>query len=322
MGLRSVILGHAYERVATAAHVEIDRGANHTRRTWLEEGLAGMLHARIPCAERVAFGKNGSDATTAAVRVARAFTERERIVVVGDSFHASDDWWLSIGPRPAGTFDQGTRRVPYNDVPHLEDALRSKEVAAVVMEPMAFEWPHGEYLEAVRYVTKKYGTLLVFDEVITGFRFGMGGAQEFFGVTPDLACFGKAMANGFSVSALAGRRDIMETPGVHLLSSTHGGETHALAAAIATIDELEAKKVPERIQVIGDRLRLGLFAAGYDVRGHPASPTVVFADEPARMRFMAGMCDRGILAPYWAPSFSHTEADVDRTIAAAREVAA
>lgn len=346
MGLRSVILGHAYPEVVNAAIRALGCGANHTRPTYLEGELAERLCSLIPAGQNggmAKMGKNGSDATTAAVRLARAATGRSKILVCDGSFHASDDWWLSTQPLRAGTFEQGTRVFPYNDRATLINALPSREYAAVIMEPMAFEWPNPDYLEEVRDWCRAYGTVLIFDEVISGFRFGLGGAQAYFGVTPDLACFGKGIANGFAVSALVGSRALMETPGVHLLSSTHGGDTHDLAAAIATIEVLEREDVPAHLARIGTLLQVGLQNAGYDVRGHPASPNVQWPSDkrwpardyshgpswlPARvqpvrdgherMAFAEKMCARGILAPYFAPSFSHTEKDVERTVEAAQ----
>lgn len=341
MGLRSVILGHGFQEVAEAAIEAIKRGSNYTRPSLLEGELAERLVDLIPCAEMVKFGKNGSDATTAAVRLARAHTGRPKILACDGSFHASDDWWLSTQPLRAGTVEQGTRIFPFNDIRVLTDALTARDVAAVILEPMAFEWPAEGYLADVRAACSATGTVLIFDEVISGFRFGMGGAQAHFGVTPDLATYGKGIANGFSVSALVGSRHLMETPGVHLLSSTHGGETHGLAAAIATIDVMVREHVPEYLVEIGGMLQRGLKALGYDVRGHPASPNISWPsdkrwpvrdythgpsrlgtpdasrDGAERMAFMEKMARQRILAPYWAPSFSHTERDVEATLAAA-----
>jgi len=330
MGLRSVILGHAFTPVIIAANRALRAGANHTRPTLLEGELAERLTGIIPCGRggMAKFGKNGSDAVTAAVRLARAATGREMVMVGAGSFHASDDWWLSISERPKGTIRQATKVFPYNDAEWIGPKLLTRRYAAVVMEAMAFEWPKPGYLQAVRQWCSVTGTVLIFDEVITGFRFGLAGAQGYFGVTPDLACFGKAMANGFSVSALVGKRELMELAdgahGIHVLSSTHGGETHALAAALATIDVIDRKNVSVHLVSVGMLLQDGLRAAGYDVRGHPASPAVVFPTPHTfrpgldHLAFVGKLCDRGILAPYWAPSFSHTEQDVQRTIAAAQ----
>lgn len=324
MGLRSVILGHGYGPILHSVRDALMIGANHTRPTRYEGELAERLAHFYPIRDPVVkFGKNGSDAVTAAVRLARAFTGYQNVLACADPFHASDDWWLSTQARRAGTVEQGTELFSYNDTERFRiTAKYPGAYAAVVIEPMSFEWPSPGYLQMIRRWCDLTGTVLIFDEVITGFRFGMKGGAGYFGVTPDLACFGKAMANGFSVSALIGRRDIMTTPNVHALSSTHGGETHELAAAIATVDELDRQNVPDHIARIGRRLCEGLRAIGYDVRGHPASPTVAFHSEAVHMAFMASMCERGILAPYWAPSYSHTEADVDRTVKAAQEVAA
>lgn len=322
MGLRSVILGHAFQDVAGAAGNAMWYGSNFTRPSVLEGELAERLCDLIPCAEMAAFAKNGSDAVTAAVRLARAATGRTRILACADPFHASDDWWLSTQPKKWGTVEQGTELFPYNEIgPFIGGRLFNRDVAAIVMEPMSFEYPNAGWLQEVLEMCDLFGTVLIFDEVITGFRFDLRGAQHVFGVTPDLACFGKAMANGFSVSALVGKRSIMELAdgkhGVHAMSSTHGGETHALAAALATIDVCEREDVSGYIGRIGKRLQDGLRVAGYDVIGHPTSPAIRFPTPADNLAFQSKMCDAGILAPYFAPSFSHTEADVDRTIEAA-----
>jgi glutamate-1-semialdehyde 2,1-aminomutase len=347
MGLRSVILGHAYPRVIGAVATELARGSNFTRPSPIETFLAEDLIELIPCAEMVKLTKNGSDATTAAVRLARAATGRDLVVFPREQpFYSFDDWFIGTTVRNAGVPD-ATRRlsltVPYGDIKALETefAKHSGSVAAVIMEVATTEQPPSGYLSAVRDLTRRQGAVLIFDEMITGFRWSEAGAQSLYNVTPDLATFGKAMANGFSVAALVGRRDIMELgdlgrweSGVFLLSATHGGETHAIAAARATIAELRERSVIEHVWRIGSRLQAGLAAAAREVGvesvvfcgGYPCSPLVSFAQnrdakDNAQLRtlFLQETVARGLLMPYIAPSFSHGDAEVDRTVEIATE---
>jgi glutamate-1-semialdehyde 2,1-aminomutase len=208
---------------------------------------------------------------------------------------------------------------------------------------MTFEWPVPGFLEGVRELCARNGTVLIFDEMITGFRFGLRGLQHRFGVTPDLATFGKSMANGFSVAALVGRRDIMdlggirhERPRVFLLSTTHGGETHELAAAFATVAELSERGAAEHIWEIGAQLTSGFDTLATEIGiasqaravGAPCSPSIVFtdragADSPElRTLFMQELVTRGVLMPYLAPSLSHTSEDVAATLEAVGEALA
>lgn len=353
MGLRSVILGHAYPAVLEAASRELARGANFTRPSPLETLLAEDLIELIPCAEMVKLAKNGSDVTTAAVRLARAFTGREIVVFPREHpFYSADDWFIGSTSLDAGVPKATTclsLTVPYGDLGALECLLaeRPGAVAAVVMEAATTEPPPAGYLEGVRELTRRVGTLLVFDEMITGFRWHRAGAQAFYEVTPDLAAFGKALANGFSVSALVGRREIMQLgdrergrASVFLLSATHGGETHALAAARATIATIRDHEVIAHVWRIGRRLQVGLSQAAREAgvaciatcRGYPCSPELCFVGSPSldsggatvsaaelRTLFLQEMVARGVLIPYIAPSFSHGDAEVDRTVEAAAE---
>jgi glutamate-1-semialdehyde 2,1-aminomutase len=204
------------------------------------------------------------------------------------------------------------------------------------MEAATVAPPPEGYLAKTRELTRREGAVLIFDEMITGFRWGEAGAQGFYGVTPDMATFGKALANGFSVAALVGRRDIMElgdlgsrSPPVFLLSATHGGETHAIAAARATLAELCEREVVAHLWRIGSRLQGGIEAAARDAGvadivsccGYPCSPVLSFdgaldADRSAELRtlFLQETIARGVLIPYIAPSFSHGDAEVDRTV--------
>jgi glutamate-1-semialdehyde 2,1-aminomutase/spore coat polysaccharide biosynthesis protein SpsF len=216
----------------------------------------------------VRFGKNGSDATAAAVRAARAYTGREKVACCG--YHGWQDWYIGSTSRHLGVPEcvrRLTLRFPYNDLDALHRLFEdhSGEIACVIMEPVVFDAPRPGYLESVRELCHSRGALLVFDEIVTGFRFAPGGAQEYFGVTPDLACFGKAMANGFPLSAVVGRAEIMRTFTEVFFSSTFGGETLSLAACLATIRELKRRDGIARIWRAGRMLREGANAL---VRDH------------------------------------------------------
>ena len=345
MGLRSVILGHAYPRVVAAVEAELRRGSNFTRPSPLETLLAERLVELMPCGEMVKLAKNGSDVTTAAVRLARAATGRDLIVFPAEHpFYSFDDWFIGTTPLDAGV-PEATKRLsltfPYGDLPALDELLARHEgkVAAVIMEAATTQPPPDGYLEGVRELASRADAVLIFDEMITGFRWHLRGAQTFYGVEPDLATFGKALGNGFSVAALVGKRELMklgdlsdERSRVFLLSATHGGETHAIAAALSTLAELEERGVSEHVWRIGARLQEGLRQAAADAGmtevvsciGYPCSPVLAFdsgvsqlRDAELRTLFMQGLVDAGVLMPYIAPSFSHTDADVDRTVEAA-----
>jgi glutamate-1-semialdehyde 2,1-aminomutase len=346
MGLRSVILGHAYPRVVEAVTRTVAQGTNFTRPSPVECEVAEQLIDLIPCAEMVKFAKNGSDVTTAAVRLARAATGRDLIAFPAEHpFYSFDDWFIGSTVVDAGVPEavkRLSRTFSYGDLASLERLLDAEgaQTAAVMMETATDAEPPEGYLEGVRELTRRHGVLLVFDEMITGFRWHLQGSQAFYGVTPDMATFGKAIGNGFSVSALVGRRDVLELggleherPRVFLLSATHGGETHALAAARETISELGECDGVQRVWEVGRTLQDGLREAiteqGLDgtVRslGYPCSPLLSFHGEDAnataslRTLFLQETVRRGILIPYIAPSLSHTADDIERTLEAARE---
>jgi len=345
MGLRSVLLGHAFPDVVDAAKAQLDLGQNFVRPSPLEVELAERLVDLIPSAEMVKFAKNGSDVTTAAVRLARAATGRNVVLVCADHpFFSVDDWFIGSTPMDAGVPDATkalTRTFRYNDLESLGEAFAANEgdVAAVILEAMAFQEPAPGFLEGVRALCTTNGSVLIFDEMITGFRFALRGAQSLFGVTPDLSTFGKAIGNGFAVAALVGRREIMELGGlrqpgdrVFLLSTTHGGETHALAAALASVGAYERLGVAEAVASVGGALQEGLTSIADDlgvsefvaVLGRPCSPTLLFRETERasaaglRTLFMQEMVEAGILMPYIAPSYSHSSDDISRTLEAAR----
>lgn len=205
----------------------------------LEAEVAELIVGMVPSAEMVRFGKNGTDATSAAIRLARAYTGRDHIVVCG--YHGWQDWYIGSTTRNKGVPESVsalTHKFEFNNIESLTSTLNELDgkIAAVILEPMNVAYPEPGFLESVQKATQKAGALLIFDETITGFRFAKGGAQELFGITPDLSTFGKGMANGFPISAVVGRRDVMIEMEEIFFSGTFGGELLSLAAAKAVLE--------------------------------------------------------------------------------------
>ncbi|MPZ79825.1 MAG: glutamate-1-semialdehyde 2,1-aminomutase [Actinophytocola sp.] len=338
-GLRSVSLGHAHPRVVEAVRGQLERGSNFVRPSAVEIEAAAKFLATVPTAEMVKFAKNGSDVTTAAVRLARAATGRPLVAICRDQpFFSTDDWFIGTTGMPAGIPAATTGLTvafPYGDLPALESLLSSGEVACVILEAATQTDPPAGYLEGLRELCTKHGVVLVFDEMITGFRWSEAGAQGMYGVTPDLSTFGKALGNGFAVSALAGRRDLMELGGlrdsrerVFLLSTTHGAETHSLATAMAVMDTYVEEGIADRLHAIGTRLAAGVRAVAADagvgehvvVRGRECN--LVFAtldpsgkpSQEYRTLFLRRLVTGGVIGPSFVVSSALSDADVDRTV--------
>jgi len=259
-GLLPNILGYAHEEVTAAVTTQLAEGHSFSLPHPLEVQLAERLIWLIPCAEMVRFGKNGSDATAGAVRAARAYTKRELIACCG--YHGWQDWFIGSTTRNAGVPESVqalTYPFPYNDLSALEQVLdkHSGKFAAVIMEPMNFYEPTPGYLQEVKNLVHKHGALLIFDEITSGFHFGLGGAQKRYGVVPDLACFGKAMANGFPISCVVGRADIMRIFEEVFFSFTFAGEVASMAAAMKVLDVLESTDALARMEAKGRRLQDG-----------------------------------------------------------------
>ena len=346
MGLRSVILGHAFEPVVEAVRAELVRGSNFTRPAPLEGELAELLAEIVPCAEMVKFAKNGSDTTSAAVRLARAYTGRDLVAACRTNpFYSFDDWWIGTTACDAGipeAVKEQTLTWVYDDLDSLRAVLAALlgKIAAVILEAVALEPPSPGFLQAVVDLAHEHGAVCIFDEMISGFRYHLRGAQGLYGAVPDLATYGKALANGFSVAALCGRREIMrlgglehDRPRVFLMSATHGAETPALAAALATVRHLRDHDVVGHISCLGRGLKDGINAAAADAGlagvveavGYDQSPVIICRDAdgrpslPLRTLFLQEMCARGILISWVAISRAHGQAEIDRTVAAARE---
>ena len=260
-GLLPNILGYAHDEVNAAAAAQLALGHSFSLPTPLEVELAERLTRLIPCAEKVRFGKNGSDATSGAVRAARALTGRERIACCG--YHGWQDWFIGSTTRNAGV-PQAVRALThpfvYNDLESLRTLLTEHkgEFAAVIMEPVNFWPPAKRFLEGVKDLAHQHGALLIFDEICCGFHFGMGGAQKKFGVTPDMACFGKAMGNGFPIACVVGKANVMQVFEEIFFSFTFGGEVASMAAAMKVLDILETTDALARMGANGRILQEGL----------------------------------------------------------------
>jgi glutamate-1-semialdehyde 2,1-aminomutase len=341
MGLRAVTLGHAHPAVVEAACTQMRQGNNFGRPAPIEVECAEALLGFLPRAEMIKFAKDGSTVNTAALKLARAHTGRPMVAICAEHpFFSYNDWFIGTTAMDAGILPEDkafTVTFKYND----PDSLRALfdqhpgRIGCVMMEPCRTEEPRDGFLHRVRELCRSQGALLVFDEMITGFRWHNGGAQEVYDVEPDLSCFGKAMGNGFSVSALAGRREIMELGGIRhsgarvfLLSTTHGAEYPALAAALATMDVYRREPVIEHLYRAGERLRSGVeqavathdLAHHFKMVGRPCNLLFATLDgdrkpsQPFRTLFLQELVKGGVLAPSFVVSYAHDDDAIDRTI--------
>lgn len=254
-GLLPNILGYNDSDINYAIQVQLQKGITFSLATELEVCLAEKLCQVIPSAEKVRFAKNGTDVTSAAVRIARAYTSRDKMIVCG--YHGWQDWYIGTTTRNKGipkTVSELSISVPYNDLSRVEDLLKTEKFAGIIMEPCNSIAPLNGYLQGVKDLCEKYGCLFIFDEVITGFRFALGGAQEYFGVTPHISCFGKAMGNGMPIAAVVGREDIMQEVEEIFFSGTFGGESLSIAASLATIEKIEKNKVISYLWLYGQSI--------------------------------------------------------------------
>lgn len=347
MGLRSVTLGHGFEPVTSAVSRTIAEGVSFTRPSGLELRAAETFLEQVPGADMVKFTKNGSDATTAAVKLSRAATGRKRVAICRTQpFFSTADWFIGTTPMSAGTLEEERRLTvgfDYNDLDSVRSLLARYpgEIACLVLEAAtALAEPAPGFLEGLRQLADEDGLVLVFDEMITGMRWSLHGAQHVYGVTPDLSTWGKALGNGFPISAIAGRRDLLElgglrtdSPRVFLLSTTHGPETAGLAAYLAV------EKVYREVDVVGTMEKQGTKLAeavssevddagltGYvEVLGRPSC--LVFATRDAdlqpsqayRTLFMQEMIRHGVLGQSFVVSAAHTDDDIELTVRASRE---
>lgn len=345
MGLKAVTLGYGYGPVVDAVAEAAAGGVGFSRPSAWELQAAREFLAQVPGADMVKFAKNGSDVTTAAVKLARAKTKRDLVAVCSTQpFFSVDDWFIATTQMDAGippAHQALTVRFRYNDLDSVRELLQSHpdQIAALILEQAtATAEPAPGFLEGLRQLADQHGFVLIFDEMITGMRWSPGGAQSLYGVTPDLSTWGKALGNGFPISALAGRRDLMEQgglntddPRVFLLSTTHGSETTGLAAYLAVAEAYRSWDVIGTMEAQGrklaEALREAAAAAGVDqhvvVMGRPSCMVFGTKDhegQPSqafRTLFIQEMLDRGVLGQSLIISAAHTDDDIDATVEAA-----
>ncbi len=340
-GLRAVTLGHAYPPVIEAARRQLDLGANFVRPAMIELECAESFLSFLPKADMVKFCKDGSDAVSGAIKLARAHTGRDMVAICGNHpFFSVDDWAIGVSGMPGGvpTVTRSlTLKFNYNDLPSLKALFDEHpgRIAAVLLEAEKETSPAPGFFDGLRTLCNRYGAVFVLDEMITGFRWHIGGAQTYYGIEPDLSTFGKALANGFSVSALTGKRELMRLGGfdhdqerVFLLSTTHGAETHGLAAAMATMQVYRNEPVIDTLWQRGRRLSDGLRAAAVranvteyvPILGQPCCLVFGSRDlqgqpsQPFRTLLMQETLRRGVLGTSLVVNYSHSEDDIDRTI--------
>lgn len=330
-----VSLGYAYPVVDEAIKKQLDEGITFSLMHPLEVEFSELIQSIIPNAEAVKISKTGADVCSAAIRVARAFTGRETVFCCG--YHGWHDWYIGVTSRNAGipeAIQNMTYTFDYNNIESIKEAL-DDTVAALILEPFIFEAPKPGFLKELAEVCKANGTLLIFDEMWTGFRIAIGGAQEYFDVKPDLAVYSKACANGMPIAILTGRRDVMDLFNSEVFSyTTFGGETLSLAASIATINELRDKNVPQYLDekgaVIKDGYNQIAIETGMDKYtrcvGYNCRSMVTFTPDACnglevKALMQQEMIKRGILwAGFHNMCFSHSDEDIAYTLSAYRDV--
>jgi len=278
--LASITLGYRNRKVDSAVRKQMKLGNGFSLPSTLEAVVAEKITSLVPSAEMVRFGKNGTDATSAAIRLARAYTGRDYVAVCG--YHGWQDWFIGSTSRNKGVPKKTsalTLTFKYNDTKSLEKIFSKhpKGIAAVILEPMTNEFPENKFLEKTKELCQKYGAVLIFDETITGFRFSKGGAQEIFQVTPDLSTFGKGIANGYPLSVVCGKKEIMKEMENIFFSGTFGGELLSLAAANIVLSMHLRDEVSPKLVEYGENLSKELdrvineaeMSSHLEIKGHP-----------------------------------------------------
>ena len=341
MALRAVNIGYAEPEINAAAIAQIDNGNNLTRASLIELEAAERLIDLIDSVDMVKFTKNGSTSVSAAVKLARAYTGRDLVARCAEHpFFSYDDWFIGSTALtrgiPADTIAK-TKIFNYNRIASLQALIDAHpgQIACVVLEPCSTEAPRDDFLHKAKALCQQHGIVFVLDEMITGFRWHLKGAQHYFNIDADLCTFGKAMANGFSVSCVAGRREIMELGSIELegrerlflLSTTHGAEMSALGAFVATIDFMEREQVVEHIWTYGRSLMEMMselaqeyrIAESFKVGGYPCSPYFLTLDAAGasslelRTLYIQEMIDAGVLMPWMALSYRHGKEELALT---------
>ena len=336
--LASVTLGYRDKSLQRAVKKQVNLGSIWSLPGVLESEVAELIVELVPGAEQVRFGKNGSDATSAAIRLARAYTGKKNIAVCG--YHGWQDWFIGTTTRNKGVppeVSELTHVFEYNNLASLEETLSSRkdQFAAVILEPMNSTWPREDFLIGVRNLATKHNAVLVFDETITGFRFSSGGAQKYFGITPDLSTFGKGLANGYPLSAVVGKREIMLEMENIFFSGTFGGELLSLAAAKNVLERHSRSNISEKLSEIGEELSLrveGVILANemshiLKLTGHPTwkflnwSRVPSYSADQIRTYFMQEMFRRGILIlGTHNVTLAHGKSEIRKIVSAYSEV--
>lgn len=346
MACRSVTVGYDYERISNAAIQQIHNGNTTSKASKVEVDAAEVLTDLIPWVDMVKFAKNGSTVTTAAVKLARAYTGKKYVVRCKEhSFFSYDDWFIGNTVMDAGIpseIKELTLQFSYNDIASVKSVFEqyNGQIAALIMEPVEFEEPKDNFLQKVRQLCTEYGVIFILDEMISGFRWDLRGACNYYNVEPDLVTYGKGMANGFSVTALGGKREIMELGGlipgkerVFLISTTHGAEMSGLGAFIETVNVYKECRVVDHIWKMGKKLVDGINDIAKElsmedyffIQGSVCSPNFVVCDknkEPSmeyRTIFSQEMIKEGILFPCISLAYEHKELEIEMTLEAIRK---
>ena len=341
MGLRSVNIGYAETEIDNAAFAQMSNGNNLTRPSLIELEAAELMIQTIDSVEMVKFCKNGSSAVTAAVKLARAYTGRSSVAICNEHpFFSYDDWFIGSTPIKKGIPESAlgfVKRFNYNDIKSVESLVDEfkNDISCIILEPATSISPEANFLQKIRDICNKNGIVLIFDEMITGFRWHLKGAQYVYGVQPDLSTFGKAMANGYSVSCVGGRREIMSLGSTEklgqertfLLSSTHGGEMSSLGAFVATVAFIQKNQVikhnwdfgSELIEMMNSQAREFGVESSFKVFGTPCSPQYVTLDEfgnislELRTVFAQEMINNGVIMPWISLCYRHGESEMELT---------
>ncbi len=328
MGIGPISLGYAYEAVDNAIREQLNDGITFSQMHPLEVEVAELVREVVPNAEMVRYSKTGCDVTTAAVRIARAATGKDKVLCCG--YHGWHDWYISVTDRDKGipkSVSQLIFTFNYNDIESVENSI-DDDIACIILEPTVFEAPKDGFLQKLRGLCIRKGIVLIFDEMWTGFRLSVGGAQQYFGVDADLICFSKAVANGMPISILCGKKALMQLCDKDIFFfTTFGGETLSLAAAKATINELRQHNVPEYLASQGKKLKDGYNAIAKSLdmpytacNGMDARTIITFSHATENALLMKSlvqqeMIKRGILwGGFHNLCYSHTDADIDYTL--------
>ena len=334
MGIGPLSLGYSYPKVDEAIKKQLEDGITFSLMHPLEVEVAQLINEIVPNAESIRYSKSGADVTSAAIRVARAYTGKEKVLCCG--YHGWHDWYISVTDKNLGipkTVEDLTFTFNYNDIQSVKDSI-DDDTAAIILEPFVFEAPKNNFLQDLRKLCDENGILLIFDEMWTGFRIALGGAQEYFGVNADLATFSKAVANGMPISILTGRKEVMQVLDEKVFFyTTFGGEALSLAAAKATINELKDKNVPEYLANKGKLLKSGYNEIVQNLKidyskciGYDCRSLITFdpkAGNPLEMKSLVQqeMIKRGILwGGFHNMSYSHTDDDINYTLNTYNEV--